>query len=283
MMERASRTAIVLAQFRAAHVLDDSEPIFEDTLALELAGLSGADVREFFATSIPPSCAHVARLFPCQRSRFVEEEVARRVRQGVDQFVDLGAGLSSFAWRRPDLMSGLELFEVDHPATQEWKRERIDAVGLESPDNLHFASVDLAGNDDLGERLTAAGFDPGRASIWSWLGVILYLPIAAVQSTLTAVAELAAPNSTVIASYGVPDDLMEPASREFAEVGRAWTAQAGEPQITWPAPAEIEAIAKAAGWSSAHSVDPASLAPWFANRPDGLEPVRYEWLLVAEV
>ncbi|MGH2885869.1 MAG: hypothetical protein ACRDPA_24775 [Solirubrobacteraceae bacterium] len=113
--------------------------------------------------------------------------------------------------------------------------------------------------------------------------MILYLPIEAVQSTLTAVAELAAPNSTVIASYAVPDDLMEPASCEFADVGRAWTAQAGEPQITWPAPAEIEPIAKAAGWSSAHSVDPASFEPWFANRPDGLEPVRYEWLLVAEV
>ena len=209
------------AQFRAAHVFDDPEPIFEDTLALELAGLSEANVREFFATNIPPSCADVARLFPCQRSGFVEEEVAKRVRQGVDQFVDLGAGLSSFTWRRPDLMSGLELSEVDHPATQEWKRERIDAVGLESHDNLHFASVDLAGNDDLGERLTAAGLDPGRAAIWSWLGVILYLPIEAVQSTLTAVAELAAPNSTVIASYGVPDDLMEPASCEFAEVGRA--------------------------------------------------------------
>jgi hypothetical protein len=75
---------------------------------------------------------------------------------------------------------------------------------------------------------------------------------------------------------------MEPASREFAEIGRAWTANAGEPQITWPAPGKIEAIAKAAGWRHVRSVDPASFAPWFADRADGLQPVRYEWLLVAE-
>ena len=203
-MDGASRTAIMMAQFRAAHALVDRDPIFEDQFALALADCSAADVTGFLAANAPDSCAHVVRLFACQRSRFAEEEVERAVSRGVDQYVDLGAGLNSFAWRRPDLMARLTLFEVDHPATQAWKRRRLAAAGLACPPNLHFAGVDLAAADTLGERLTAAGFDPIRASIWSWLGVIQYLPLAAVEATLRAVASLVAPGSGLVASYGYP-------------------------------------------------------------------------------
>jgi methyltransferase (TIGR00027 family) len=282
-MEGASRTAVMMAQFRAAHALVDRDPIFEDRFALALAGCSASDVTAFLAANAPDSCAHVVRLFACQRSRFAEEEVERAAGRGVDQYVDLGAGLNSFAWRRPDLMAGLALFEVDHPATQEWKRGRLAATGLSCPPNLHFVGVDFREADTLGGRLTAAGFDPARASIWSWLGVIQYLPIAAVQATLRTVAALAAPGSELVASYGVPDELMDPASVEFTELARVFTAQIGEPQITWVAPGDIEAAARAAGWPHVKSVDPASFAPWFAGRADGLEPVRAEWLLVAEM
>lgn len=282
-MGQANPTALGSAILRAAHAFQDEDPIFEDTVSLQLAGLSEPDVKAFLEASGPESLGHVARLFQCQRSRFVEEHVGLAVDRGVDQFVDLGAGLSSFAWRRPDLMSRLDLFEIDHPATQEWKLERIDAAGFTCPSNLHFAAVDFASEDDLANRLKAVGFEPERRSIWSCLGVILYLPLDAIRSTLAAVRELAAPGSTLIASYGVPDALMEPDSREFAELTRAWTSQAGTPQITWLPPVEIEAVAKTAGWTRVNSVDPASLKDWFAGRTDGLQPVRYEWLLVAEV
>jgi methyltransferase (TIGR00027 family) len=275
-------TALGSVMVRAAHALHDEDPIFEDTLSLKLAGLSEHDVKAFLEANGPESLGHVARLFQCQRSRFVEEQVAVAADRGVDQFVDLGAGLSSFAWRRPDLMSRLDLFEVDQPATQDWKLERIDAAGFSCPSNLHFAAVDFASEDDLASRLKAVGFEPERPSIWSWLGVILYLPVDAIRSTLTAVRELAASGSTLIASYGVPNSLMDPDSQSFAEITRAWTSQAGTPQITWLAPDEIEALAKAAGWVRVNSVDPASLKDWFVGRTDGLEPVRYEWLLVAE-
>ncbi len=282
-VEGASQTAIMTAQFRAAHALVDPDPIFEDPFALALADRSAAEVLEFLAANVPDSCAHVVRLFVCQRSRFVEQEVERAVGGGVDQYVDLGAGLNSFAWRRPELMAGLDLFEVDHPATQAWKRARLTAAGLACPLNLRLVGVDFRDAETLGERLTAAGFDPARASVWSWLGVIQYLPLAAVRSTLGAVAGLAASGSKLVASYGVPDELMEPASREFTELTRAFTARIGEPQITWVAPGELEALARVAGWPRVRSVDPSSLAPWFAGRTDGLEPVGAEWLLVAEM
>jgi methyltransferase (TIGR00027 family) len=279
----ASRTAIMTAQFRAAHALMDRDPIFEDRFALALADRSAADVMAFLAASIPHSCAHVVRLFVGQRSRFAEEEVARAVASGVDQYVDLGAGLNSFAWRRPDLMARLALFEVDLPATQAWKRGRLTATGLACPPNLHFVGVDLRTAETLGPRLTASGFDPTRASIWSWLGVIPYLPLGAVQSTLAAVAGLAAPGSRLGASYGVPEELMDPASVEFTNLTRAFTARIGEPQITWVAPPDMERVARAAGWPRVRSVDPSSFAPWFAGRTDGLKPVRAEWLLLAEM
>jgi methyltransferase (TIGR00027 family) len=143
----------------------------------------------------------VVRLFVGQRSRFAEV-LERAVRGGVDQYVDLGAGLSSSAWRRPDLMAPLAVFEVDHPATQEWKRWRLTACGLACPPNLHFVGADFRAAGTLGKWLTAAGFDAARASVWSCLGVIQYLPLAAVQSTLGAVAGLAAPGSRLVASYG---------------------------------------------------------------------------------
>jgi len=281
-MEGASRTAILTAQFRAAHSLIDDHPIFEDRFALALSGSSAAEVIGFMAANAPDSCAHVVRLFVSQRSRFMDEEVERAVSSGVDQYVDLGAGLDSFAWRRPDLMSGLALFEVDHPATQEWKRGRLAAAGLSCPPNLHFVGADFRAAGTLAERLAAVGFDPARASIWSWLGVIQYLSHEAVQSTLQAVARLAAPGSKLVASYGVTDDFMEPASVQFTALTRAFTAQIGEPQITWVTPDAMEAGARAAGWPRVRSVDPLSFAPWFAGRTDGLEPVRAEWLLVAE-
>src|SRR6266508_3313204 len=236
-MEGASRTAIVTAQFRAAHALVDRDPIFQDRFALALAGCSAAEVTEFLAANAPDSCAHVVRLFVCQRSRFVEQEVARAVGSG-----------------------------VDHPATQAWKRGRLLALGLDCPPNLRFVGVDLRAAGTLGERLTAAGFDPARASVWSWLGVIQYLPLAAVGSTLGAVAGLAAPGSRLVASYGVPDELMEPALVEFTELTRVFTARIGEPRITWVAPGEMEAVARAAGWPRVRSV---IRRRWGHGLPDG--------------
>src|SRR6266498_1155365 len=271
-MEGASRTAIVTAQFRAAHALVDRDPIFQDRFALALAGCSAAEVTEFLAANAPDSCAHVVRLFVCQRSRFVEQEVARAVGSGVDQYVDLGAGLNSFAWRRPELLAGLVLFEVDHPATQAWKRGRLLALGLDCPPNLRFVGVDLRAAGTLGERLTAAGFDPARASVWSWLGVIQYLPLAAVGSTLGAVAGLAAPGSRLVASYGVPDELMDPALVEFTELTRVFTARIGEPRITWFAPGEMAAVARAAGWSRVRSVVRRRWRPGLPDGPTGWSP-----------
>ncbi len=179
-------------------------------------------------------------------------------------------------------MADIELFEVDHPATQAWKKYRIDVAGLTTPTNVHFVGVDFSAGEGLPLGMTEAGFDPQRASIWSWMGVVVYLHIDAVESTLRDVAGLAAPGSRLLASFTVTPELMDSDSREFDELARAASAEGGEDHITALAPTEIEAIARRAGWLRAESVDPSSFAGWFSNRDDGLTPASYERILVAE-
>jgi methyltransferase (TIGR00027 family) len=276
-----SQTAILAAQVRAAHAALDRDPIFEDPYAVVLADASEADIADLFAL-IPAACARVARVLPNQRARFSDDEVASGVRRGVEQYVILGAGLDSFAWRRTDLMADLELFEVDHPATQEWKQQRIDIAGLNLPTHLHFVAMDFSASESLPLRMTEAGFDPQRASIWSWMGVVVYLQIDMVESMLRDMARLAAPGSRLLVSYTVTPDLMDSDSRQFDELARAASAEGGEDHITAFAPSKIEATARDAGWRRAKSVDPSSFAAWFSNRDDGLKPASYERILVAD-
>jgi methyltransferase (TIGR00027 family) len=276
-----SQTAIFAAQVRAAHAVLDKDPIFEDPYAMVLANASESDIRDLFAV-IPEACARVARVLPNQRARFTDEEVESAVRRGVGQYIILGAGLDSFALRRPDLMTSIEVFEVDHPATQEWKRQRINEADLNLPANLHFVGMDFSTNDGLALRMTEAGFDPQRSSIWSWMGVVVYLHPEAVESTLCEVAELSAPGSRLLASYTVTPDLMDSDSREFDQLARAASAEGGEDHITALRADEIEGMARDAGWRTVGSVDPSTFAPWFSDRRDGLTPASYERILVAD-
>jgi methyltransferase (TIGR00027 family) len=161
-MQGASHTAVMTAISRGAHNFMDPDPIFSDPYALALVGKTESETVEYLKAAGPEHLWHVARSFVCQRSRLVEEAVERAVADGVDQFVDLGAGLSSFAWRRTDLMQSVNLFEVDHPDSQAFKRERVDAGGLTCPPNMHFVAVDFTTADSLANALAAAGFDASK-------------------------------------------------------------------------------------------------------------------------
>jgi methyltransferase (TIGR00027 family) len=178
----------------------------------------------------------------------LDEAVERAVADGVDPFVELGAGLSSFAWRRTDLMQRLSLFEVDHPKSLAFKRERVDAIGLTCPANMQFVAVDFTADGSLSDSLAEAGIDASKPSVWSWLGVIHYLSVEVIGSTLAEVTGLSPAGSTLIATFGVPDEFMEPASCEFAYIVREFVAKVGEPQITWLAPVKMESIAREAHW-----------------------------------
>lgn len=193
-----SRTALGAAGHRAAHQVLERGAIFADPLALRILGADAeAAIR---AAECDPS-RRTLRLFIAVRTRFAEDALASAVARGVFQLVVLGAGLDTFAYRSP-LADRLRVFEVDHPATQAWKRARLAEAGIATPASLRFAPVDFE-RESLADRLADAGFEASRASFFTWLGVVPYLTEAAVFSTLSFIAGLPG-GANVVFDYGNP-------------------------------------------------------------------------------
>ena len=196
-----SQTAMRVAMRRAAHYLLDAEPkILADPFARALAGFSSDE--EFLK-------AHQALPNPWLRTLFAlrhglaEDELAKAVEHGTRQYVILGAGLDSFAYRQPDLMRSLDVYEVDHPTSQAWKRERVAALGITVPPTLHYAPIDFE-RDTLTEGLTRAGLNRSEATFFTWLGVTQYLTRDAVLSTLQEVAAFSTAGSTLVLEFIAP-------------------------------------------------------------------------------
>jgi methyltransferase (TIGR00027 family) len=183
---------------RAAHQVLEGGRLFSDPLALRILGPAGeAAVR---AAGLDPAKGRL-RLFIALRSRFAEDALGHCFEQGVRQLVVLGAGLDTYAYRNP-LGERLRMFEVDHPSTQAWKRERLAAAGIPIPGNLTYVPVDFE-REALADGLVRCGFDPGQASFFSWLGVVPYLTEEAIFSTLGCIASLPG-GARVVFDYGNP-------------------------------------------------------------------------------
>ncbi len=183
-----SATAQRVAMRRAAHQLLDDPKVFDDPFALRIIGKESASAlesnpRQFETMPLPP----YLRAFVAARSRYAEEELAHGVRRGVRQYVILGAGLETFVYRNPHPEGVLHVFEVDHPTTQTWKRERLEEIGIALPGDLTFALVDFE-TQTLAEGLHSAGYDPGKRTFFSWLGVTEYLTTETVMATLRFIA-----------------------------------------------------------------------------------------------
>lgn len=163
-----SRTALGAAGYRAAHQVLEGGKVFSDPLARTILG-DGADAI-IAGLSADPAQQRM-RIFMAARSRFAEDCLGAAVSRGVRQAVVLGAGFDTFALRNPYSDLGLRVFEVDHPATQAWKRKRLSEVGLAIPASLTFAAIDFE-SDDLGHGLRDAGFDPDHPAFFIWLGVV---------------------------------------------------------------------------------------------------------------
>ncbi len=211
-----SRTALGAATHRAAHQVLEGGSIFRDPLACTILGRPPDEVAR--EASADPA-RRPLRLLIAARSRFAEDALADAVARGVRQAVVLGAGLDTLALRRPG--DGVRVFEVDHPATQAFKRERLAAAGLAVPDALIFAPVDFE-REDLAAGLARAGFDAGAPAFFAWLGVVPYLTPAAVAGTLACIAAI--PGAEVVFDYVVPRDRLAPERRAQVD---ALTARGG--------------------------------------------------------
>ncbi|WP_413104710.1 class I SAM-dependent methyltransferase [Streptomyces sp. Inha503] len=246
---RPSITARGAAAFRAAHQELESGRVFHDPLALRILAADADD--PVLEAAFHPEREDV-RLSVAARARFAEDAVAAAVARGVRQAVALGAGLDTFGCRNPYEAEGLRVFEVDHPATQEWKRDRLAAAGIPVPPSLTFAPVDFE-RQSLADGLTAAGFDPARPAFFFWLGVVPYLTYTAVLDTLGFIAALPG-GSGVVFDYGEPPGALPPEQRAVHEARAAWAAEAGEPFLSFFTPDELADALRRLGLSAREDI-----------------------------
>lgn len=245
---RPSRTALIVAAHRAAHQVVDGGGILSDPFACAILGDSAhAAIEEASAPS-----QNVMRRFLAARGRFAEECLSSAVLRGVRQVVILGAGLDTFSIRNPHAHLNLRIFEVDHPATQAWKRERLAQARLGTPQGLTFTPVDFE-RQDLTEELLGAGFQPSQPTFFQWLGVIYYLKRETIRSTLRFIVQT--PEGEVVFDYPEP---LESCPVEMHAVLKPFIAgaeAAGEPWLSYFTPEEMRKELQDLGFEDYEDLD----------------------------
>jgi methyltransferase (TIGR00027 family) len=265
---RPSRTAYVVAMRRAAHQLFDQPKVFDDPLAVPILG-PGAEERLRSTPRFGNRVGRAVRASMAARSRYAEDQLARAVERGTKQYVVLGAGLDTFAYRNPHRSRDLRVFEVDYPATQEWKRERLAGAGIAIPESLTFAAVDFE-HQTLAEGLREAGFDATQPAFFSWLGVTMYLGPEAVMGTLRFIAS-GRPGGGVVFDYMVPREMLSWTGRVIQSALSRRVARAGEPFRTFFSPEQLRTELETMGFHSIENLGAAEInARYFAGRADGL-------------
>lgn len=263
---RPSRTAQRVALRRAAHQLFDTPKVLEDPLAVRIVGREAAANISAISDRLSPPARYM-RAFMAARARYAEDELAFAVRRGVTQFVILGAGLDTFAYRNP--FANLRVFEVDHPATQEWKRQRLAAEGIAIPDSVTYAAVDF-NLQTLADGLRAANFQADQPAFFSWLGVTMYLEPQTVLDTLRLIHTMA-PENGVVFDYTVPRHLLNTMGKLVFDAITKRVAKIGEPFRGFFVPSELEASLKQIGYRHFEDLDSDAInARYFANRTDNL-------------
>jgi methyltransferase (TIGR00027 family) len=271
-------TAVRVALWRALHVQADPPPhVLEDEIGLRLVA---PDDRWHLRPDMDVQGTSRFRASIVARSRFIEDLVVEQAGRGLGQYVILGAGLDTFAQRRPEVASHLQVFEVDQPGPQAWKRQRLVELGYGIPEWLHFVPVDFEAGEAWMQRLATAGFRPEKPAIVASTGVSLYLTREAVAATLRQVATLA-PGSVFAMTFILPLELADPDERPGYEAAKKGAQASGTPFLSFFTPQEMMELAREAGFREVRQVSRDALTQrYFAGRQDGLRPGSEE-LLVA--
>jgi len=261
---RASRTALRVAIRRVAHQLMDQPSVLDDPIALPLLGPGFERDLERASHSV----ARDFRAFMAVRSRYAEDRLAEAVAAGVEQYVVLGAGLDTFAYRNP--LAHLRIFEVDFPATQEWKRAKLAEARIDLPADLTFVPLDFE-HHTLAAGLAEAGFNVDRAAFFGWLGVVPYLTLPAFRASVETIGRLPA-GSGVCFDYALSPDTLTPERRAVFDALAERVARAGEPFRTFFSTQGLEAELRQAGFHRVEQVDTDQLNHlYFRDRADGLK------------
>lgn len=261
---RASKTALGVAIRRAAHQLIDKPPVLDDPIAMQLVGDGYPRLMERAMHPV----GRDFRGFMAARSRYAEDQLANAVAKSVTQYVVLGAGLDTFAYRNP--FPELRVFEVDFPATQVWKRSMLDSASIGLPSSLVFVALDFE-HQTLAEGLAEGGLEMDKPAFFNWLGVVPYLTLDAFRATLSAVAKMPA-GSGISFDYAVAPETLSPIGRIAFDRLSERVAAAGEPFRLFFIPEDLEAEIRRAGFQRIEQVDSVQLNDlYFMNRADGLK------------
>jgi methyltransferase (TIGR00027 family) len=263
-----SRTALRVAVRRAAHQLFDSPKVLDDPLAVRIIGDAAAEVQTDPARH-QTRLARSIRAFMVARSRYAEDQLAASVARGVTQYLILGSGLDTSAYRGAVLNGGLNIFEVDHPNTQEWKIDCLHAAAIQVSPSVKFVSVDFE-CQELAAELLAAGFRSDQPTFVSWLGVVPYLTKEAAAYTFGFLGKFPE-GSGVVFDYSVPRSSLSLLERVALDALSRRVARAGEPFRLFFTPQELDELLRGLGFRHIEQLAAGEInARYFANRQDGL-------------
>jgi methyltransferase (TIGR00027 family) len=260
----ASRTALMIARQRAAHQVLDLGAILNDPWAVRILGEDAQDVVRF-----QHPLASIGRLFTAARSRIAEDALAKAVEGGTRQVVILGAGLDTFALRNPHAARQIRVYEVDHPATQLWKRQRLAEMQIARPPGLVFVPVDFE-RDDLRAQLAAAGLEQNAPAFFAWLGVVPYLTEGAIGHTLDVLSSTA--NAEVVFDYMEPAEAFSQELRQIEKQRAEQLEKMGERSATRFEPAGMAAMLRAHGFGAIEDIGFQEIVARFGRAVQGLAP-----------
>ncbi|WP_076826109.1 SAM-dependent methyltransferase [Frankia sp. CcI49] len=281
--DRPSQTALTAAAARAAHLLVDSEPfLFSDPLASTMLGEGADDLIGYHRLYGSHLVLANARAMVTTRAGYTEHRLRQAIERGTTQYLLLGAGLDSFAYRSP-LAAGITVFEADQAATHRWKIARLAEAGIPVPENVRFLPIDL-GSEPLDALLRDVGFSFSRPVFVGWLGVTFYLTRAAVEEVLRVVGTLA-PGSEIVLEYMLPDGVRDTDGQAYVEAVAPIAAQQGEPWLTFLHPEEVHALLARHGLAMVEDVGPVEAlgSRLWANRQDPLRVTGLSRLAYAAV
>lgn len=278
----SSRTAVTTALARAAHLVVDGEPtIFNDTVARALLGEHGEALLGYHRAHSEHHILAGVRAEVTARARYTEDYLARAIRRGVDQYVILGAGLDSFAYRSP-LAERVTVFEVDHGASQAEKRQLLAGAAIPVPPGTCYVPVDF-GTDSLSDRLIESGFDQSRPAYVSWLGVSMYLTGDAISATLAVIGTFA-PGSELVVEYVLPETMRDARGQAYFDSVMPAVATLGEPWLTFFTPSELSDLLHNHDLTAIEHVQQRNwIDPALWERTDALRPSQLTMLARAGV
>jgi methyltransferase (TIGR00027 family) len=277
-MKEPDNTAVRTALWRALHVQVDAKPhILEDEVGLKLiAPDDGWQKRP----DMHPQFTKRLRASIVARARFIEDLIIEQSKLGMNQYVILGAGLDTFAQRRPDIASKLQIYEIDQPDTQTWKQRRLLELGFGVPQWLHFVPVDFE-TSSWWDHLLKSGFDLNKSAVVACTGVSLYLTKDAITSTLHQIATLASGSKLAMTFY-LPMELLDEEDKPLQQMAEKGARNAGTPMISFFTPDQILSLANEAGLKEVKTISTKDLEQYyFTNRSDNLLPASGEVFVLA--